>query len=131
MAKDEHRDPADLDDNAESSHAADEPTAVWDMEALRKAGLGDLANLPEAPESVPATPAEGMQQRPSMIVDEPGNPAPNKPAAAAAGATPQAKQPPRALPAADAAPSGGSWWSLVGMALVLGVIAYLAIRLLR
>jgi hypothetical protein len=131
LAKDEHRDPADLDDNAESSHAADEPTAVWDMEALRKAGLGELANLPEAPESVPATPAAGMQQRPSIIVDEPGGQAPDKPAATAGGATPQAKQPPRVLPAPDAAPSGSSWWSLVGMALVLGVVAYLAIRLLR
>jgi hypothetical protein len=131
LAKDEHRDPADLDD-AESSHAADEPTAVWDMEALRKAGLGELANLPEAPESVPATPAEGMQQqRPSIIVNEAGNPAPGGPAAPAGGAASQAKQPPRVLPAADATPSSGSWWSLVGMALVLGVVAYLAIRLLR
>ena len=128
MAKDEHRDPADLDDTAESSHAADEPTAVWDMEALRKAGLGELVNLPEAPESVPATPAAGMQQRPSIIVDVQGTPAPtNAPAAEA----PQPKQPPRALPAPDAPPSSGSWWSLVAMALALGVVAYLAIRLLR
>jgi hypothetical protein len=134
LAKDEHRDPADLDDTSESSHAADEPTAVWDMEALRKAGLGELVNLPETGDTAPATPAEGMQQRASIIVDEPGAPAAAAAPAsgdASAEVTPPAKQPPRALPAADPSPSDSSWWRLVAMALALGVAAYLALRFLR
>ena len=118
MAKDEHRDPADLDDNAESSHAADEPTAVWDMETLRKAGLGDLANLPESPDAAPATPADGMQ-RPSVIVDEP-----------AKGAAPAAGKP-ETGPQQPVASNSSSWWGLLAMALALGAAAYFAIRALR
>lgn len=123
MAKDEHREAQDFDETGESSHAADEPTAVWDMEALRKAGLGELANLPEGPETAPATPAEGMVQRPSMIVeDKPGAPVnqtgPNKPTPAA----------PLAQPGSQAS---GSWWGLIAMAALLAAAAYLAIRLLR
>jgi hypothetical protein len=124
LAKDEHREAPDFDETGESSHAADEPTAVWDMEALRKAGLGDLANLPEGPDAAPATPAEGMaQQRPSMIVDEKtGAPVnatgPNKPSAA------------DPLVAQKEQASGG-WWGLIAMAALLAAAAYLAIRLLR
>lgn len=117
MAKDEHREPADIDDKGESSHAADEPTAVWDMETLRKAGLGDLANLPESPDAAPATPAVGMQ-RPSVIVDE-----------QAAAAVKTAADKPLAKPQREA--QSGSWWSLVIMALALGVAAYFVIRALR
>lgn len=125
MAKDEHREPADFDETSESSHAADEPTAVWDMEALRKAGLGELANLPEGPDSAPATPAAGMAQRPSMIVDEPSG-------APAAPATPAAARQEPAISAPKAQGSGaGGWLGLVTMALVLAAAAYLAIRFLR
>lgn len=124
MAKDEHREPTDFDDSGESSHAADEPTAVWDMETLRKAGLGDLANLPEAPEAAPATPADGMQ-RPSVIVDEPAEAAAK--AAAAAKVAADAAQPLAPAPTQG----GSSWWSLVIMALALGAAAYFAIRALR
>ncbi|HEX6240476.1 MAG TPA: hypothetical protein VFZ61_06265 [Polyangiales bacterium] len=121
MAKDEHREPADFDDTGESSHAADEPTAVWDMETLRKAGLGDLANLPEAPDAAPATPADGMQ-RPSVIVDEP--------AGATKAGSPAAGKP-ETGPQQPVASTGNSWWGLLVMALALGVAAYFAIRALR
>jgi hypothetical protein len=123
LAKDEHREAQDFDESGDSSHAADEPTAVWDMEALRKAGLGELANLPEAPEAAPATPAEGMaQQRPSIIVDEktgaPVNPTgPNKPVAVD--------------PLVAQKEQAGGWWGLIAMAALLAAAAYLAIRLLR
>jgi hypothetical protein len=121
LAKDEHREAADFDEG-ESSHAADEPTAVWDMEALRKAGLSELANLPDEPASAPATPAEGMAQRPSMIVEE-------KPGAAASPANkPNPAEPSASTPATR--PSGG-WFGLIAMALLLAAAAYLAIRLLR
>ena len=120
MAKDEHREPADFDDTGESSHAADEPTAVWDMETLRKAGLGDLANLPESPDAAPATPADGMA-RPSMIVDEAAK-------AAAAAPVTGANKPVHAAPQPA---QGSSWWGLVIMALALGAAAYFAIRALR
>lgn len=121
MAKDEHRDTGDFDESGESSHAADEPTAVWDMEALRKAGLSELANLPDQPESAPATPAEGMaQQRPSMIVD-----------AEKAQAALQ-NQAPRPVPVAQQAGAGAAGWAgLLALAALIGGVAYLAIRFLR
>lgn len=122
MSKDEHRDAGDFDESGESSHAADEPTAVWDMEALRKAGLSELANLPEAPASTPATPAEGIAQRPSIIVEAEQNQA----AASKAAAT--APRPP--APAAQDAGSTG-WAGLIALAVLLAGVAYLAIRFLR
>jgi hypothetical protein len=124
LAKDEHRDPADFDDTGDS-HAADEPTAVWDMETLRKAGLGDLANLPEGPDAAPATPAVGMS-RPSMIVDEQAEAAAKAAAAAQAAAASRDNSAPNAQPA-----QSGSWWSLVAMAIALGAAAYFVIRALR
>jgi hypothetical protein len=120
LAKDEHREAADIDEKGESSHAADEPTAVWDMETLRKAGLGDLANLPESPDAGPATPAVGMQ-RPSVIVDE-------QAASSAKSATPAAD---KRMAKAQRPAQSGSWWSLLIMALALGAAAYFVIRALR
>jgi hypothetical protein len=90
------------------------------MEALRKAGLSELANLPDEPASAPATPAEGMAQRPSMIVEE-----------KAGAANPQAKPSTADAVSADARQGSGGWFGLVAMAALLAAAAYLAIRLLR
>ena len=72
MAKDNQRGATDIDESSDSMHAADEPTAVWDMETLRKAGLSELVdNKPlSEPPTGPATPADGLATRPSIIVDD-------------------------------------------------------------
>lgn len=122
MAKDEQRDAGDGDSG--ESHAADEPTAVWDFEALRKAGLSEIAQLPEQPETGPATPADGMAARSSIIVEE-------KAGGAATNAADAA--PARARPAPELAASneGMSWVSLLALAVLCGALAYAAIRFLR
>jgi hypothetical protein len=127
LAKDEHRDAAD-GDSSESTHAADEPTAVWDFEALRKAGLSEIAQLPEQPETGPATPADGMAARASIIVDgEKG-----ADAGGAARAPDAAAAPVRLRPASQAAANDGlSWVSLIALAALCGALAYAAIRFLR
>src|SRR5262245_34794508 len=56
------------DDDSSSANAADEPTAVWDSEALRQAGLDDLGPLPEPNVTPPATPAL-TATAPSIMVD--------------------------------------------------------------
>lgn len=124
MAKDEHRDAGD-GDSGESTHAADEPTAVWDFEALRKAGLSEIAQLPEQPETGPATPADGMAARgASIIVDDKTGGGAARPADAA---------PSRARPAPELAPvnEGMSWVSMMALAALCGALAYAAIRFLR
>jgi hypothetical protein len=123
LAKDNPRGAGDLDpdDSSETSHAADEPTAVWDVEALRKAGLSEVIDAPETATG-PATPAVGIEvERPSMIVEQ---------EATRTGA-------PRPAPAArhaamrKASPSDVGWVGLIAMAALLGAIAYVVIRLLR
>jgi hypothetical protein len=116
LAKDNHRDAGDLDDTGEGSHAADEPTAVWDADALRKAGLAELLDAPDSPVSGPATPAMGFEvERPSIIVEDEDQ----------AGAR-QVRTPAPGRPGTKL-----GWLSLVATALVLGGIAYAVIRLLR
>ncbi len=102
------------DDDAFSASAADDPTAVWDAEALRQAGLGDLGPLPEHVETAPATPASpAVQTAPSIVVD------------------------PRATGSHNAAPqkaSAGkelSWPATLGLAVALGGLVYALIRFLR
>ena len=130
MAKDEHRDASD-DDQGES-HAADEPTAVWDMEALRKAGLSEIAQLPEEPETGPATPADGMAaKRASIIVEDD-----KRAAVEGAALAPDTPLPPVAPPLARPSPQladrdGMSWVSLMGLAALAGALAYAVIRFLR
>ena len=130
MAKDEHRDGNNIDDPSESMHAADEPTAVWDFEALRKAGLSEIAQLPEAEGTGPATPADGMaSKRASMIVD-------GDKGTAVAGTPPETPLPPVAPQLARPAPQLAdnermSWVSLMGLAMLFGAVAYAAIRFLR
>jgi hypothetical protein len=60
----------DMDGNGESS-AADEPTAIWDMEALRAAGLEDILALQQeepAPRRMPST--APVKNEPSVVLDE-------------------------------------------------------------
>ena len=120
MAKDNHRGADDLDHGGgESSHAADEPTAVWDIEALRKAGLSEVIDAPETPVTGPATPAMGMEvERPSIIVEQ-DPPAPT-------AVPPAARQLARKRAGADV-----GWVGLITIAAMLGAIAYGLIRLLR
>lgn len=117
MAKDNHRGGSDPEESGESSHAADEPTAVWDMEALRKAGLSEVFDA-ETPATAPATPAVGMElERPSMIVEQ--QPAPGSPRDA------------RRVALRKAANKDVGWAGLITLAAVLGAIAYVVMRLLR
>jgi hypothetical protein len=141
LAKDEHRDGGGGGDPNDATHAADEPTAVWDFEALRKAGLSEVAQLPEAKETGPATPADGMaQKRASMIVeDEKLDDAPAPPAEARGSAREQNQEasvapvaPQLARPAPQApGDEGMGWLSLMALAALFGAIAYAAIRFLR
>ena len=106
-------------DDATSSHAADEPTAVWDVNALREAGLGELIKQPGQEDSDPppaATPAMRGNQGPSIVVDE-----------AAAGA--------RARPGPNMKSTTASgelgWAATLGLAAGLGAAVYLLIRFLK
>ena len=104
------------DDDDMASHAADEPTAVWDANTLREAGLGDLIKKPEHdsdPPLAPATPAMKGQQGPSIMVDE-----------AQAGAKAQ-----RGPNRDDNGELG--WGATLGLAAGLGAAVYLLIRFLK
>ena len=102
------------------SHAADEPTAVWDVNALREAGLAELIKKPgDDDDSEPppaATPAMRGNQGPSIVVDE-----------AAAGA--RARPGPN-MKSADATGELG-WAATLGLAAGLGAAVYLLIRFLK
>ena len=107
-----------IKDEEDSNLAADEPTAVWDANTLREAGLGDLIKKPESePPPAATAPEKVTKQAPSMMVD-----------AAAAGGPIQhiaAKK----KPGADSGELG--WGSTVALAAGLGAAVYLAIRFLR
>ena len=104
------------EDDDNSSLAADEPTAVWDANTLREAGLGDLIRKPDSTPPPPVTaPDRAGATAPSMMVD-----------AAAAGG------PIQHVAANKDANSGElGWGSTVALAAGLGAIVYLAIRFLR
>jgi hypothetical protein len=100
-----------LDDDL--SHAADEPTAVWDANTLREAGLGDLIKKPISEPPPAQTPAIRGNQGPSIVVDE-----------AAAGA--------KATVSSDSSGSGElGWGATLGLAAGLGAAVYLVIRFLK
>jgi hypothetical protein len=126
LAKDNPRGAGDLDrsdDSSETSHAADEPTAVWDIEALRRAGLSEVIDAPDTPATAPATPAVGMEvERPSMIVEQ----EPTRPSAPRSSTSS-----PRRAAMRRAAQSDVGWAGLITMAALLGAIAYVVMRLLR
>jgi hypothetical protein len=124
LVKDNPRGAGDLDpasDSSETSHAADEPTAVWDVEALRKAGLSDVIDAPQTI-SGPATPAVGIEiERPSIIVDQ----------EATRPSVPRPAAPARRAAIRKAAQTDVGWAGLIAMAALLGAIAYAVMRLLR
>jgi hypothetical protein len=96
-----------------SANAADEPTAVWDAELLRQAGLDDLGPLPEHSVPPPATPASAaVQTAPSIVVD---------PRATGSHIAASPVPPRKEL----------SWRATLGLALVLGGVVYALIRFLR
>lgn len=99
-----------------ASHAADEPTAVWDANTLREAGLGDLIKKPDEDEgaSPPVTPA-ARSSAPSIVVDE-----------TAAGAKVQTANNARAASSGEL-----GWGATLGLAAGLGAAVYLLIRLLK
>jgi hypothetical protein len=102
------------DDDDLSGSAADDPTAVWDAEALRKAGLDELGPLPEHVETSPATPASAaVRTAPSMVVD------------------PKATGSHQVAPPQARAGKELSWPATVGLALALGGVVYALIRFLR
>jgi hypothetical protein len=104
----------DDEEDAFSGNAADDPTAVWDAEALRQAGLDDLGPLPEHVETGPATSASAaIRTAPSVVVD------PRATGAHISAAEPRASK--KEL----------SWPATVGLALGLGGIVYALIRFLR
>ena len=98
----------------DTSHAADEPTAVWDANTLREAGLGDLIKKPDSEPPPPATPAVRGNQGPSIFVDE-----------AQAGA--KAQRGPNSRE--DNGELG--WGATLGLAAGLGAAVYLLIRFLK
>lgn len=110
---DEKREQPDADDDEAVRHAADEPTAVWDANTLREAGLGDLINKPESLPPPPRRTAKG-NEGPSIVVDE-----------AAAGA--KARQ----VASAKSANDELSWGATIGLAAGLGAAVYVLIRLLK
>jgi hypothetical protein len=124
----------DFDDG--ESHAADEPTAVWDENALRAAGLGDIFKRrePEAPTPA-ATKSVAPADAPSIVVENAVNEAAGHApstvgALRAAGAGNAAATP--VPPAPIAASSGGmSWAATVAIAVALGAAAYALIRFLK
>jgi hypothetical protein len=127
LSKDNKRAPHELDDEFDDgeSHAADEPTAVWDESALRAAGLTDLLKKRGSePPPPPATPAREVQSDPSIVIEQDlAAPAvaPDEPAEAA----------PAAAPAAVPASGGLGWGATVAIAVAVGAIVYLLIRLVK
>lgn len=115
------------DELAGESHAADEPTAVWDEKSLRAAGLSDiLGKRPSEPPLPPATPSAGMTQDPSIVVDTTIGPNARPQASA-----PNAPHKPVAQPVVHARPNGMGWPTTVGIAVGLGALVYILIRLLK
>jgi hypothetical protein len=119
LNRDHNAPPPGLDDDDDldgESHAADEPTAVWDESALRAAGLSDLLKRREdEPAAAPATRSVAPDAESSIVIDE--------------GVTPGIPQ----VILADPAPAarGLGWGATLAIAVVLGGAVYMLIRLLR
>ncbi|MDB4988213.1 MAG: hypothetical protein JWN04_3391 [Myxococcaceae bacterium] len=121
MGRDDNGAPDLGEDDDGESHAADEPTAVWDENALRAAGLGDLWRKREAEPVAPATPpAVPPSAKDASIVIE--DSIAEQPVAVMAKIAPQAPQPQS---------SGLGWGATISVAVALGAIAYALIRYLK
>ena len=130
MTSDNKRAPHDVDDDDYDgeSHAADEPTAVWDESALRAAGLSDLLSKKRdsEPPPPPATAPSAATRTESSIVIDVGSMEPKEPLDTAPKlATPV----PRA--SAPAAEGGLGWGATLSIAVALGAIVYALIRYLK
>jgi hypothetical protein len=114
LAEDQQGKRTGMDDSELPANAADEPTAVWDAELLRQAGLDALGPLPDPSIPPPATPTSAaVQTAPSIMVDP-----------RTSGAQPITTGKPRP-------PKELSWRATLGLALGLGTIVYALIRFLR
>ncbi|MEY4515378.1 MAG: hypothetical protein RLZZ450_7500 [Pseudomonadota bacterium] len=118
----DHNAPPDLDDDDDDleaeSHAADEPTAVWDESALRAAGLSDLLKRRDVEaEAPPATRSAAPGAESSIVIDE--------------GVTPGLAQAIAAEPSTPAPRGGMGWAATLAIAVILGGAVYYLIRLLR
>ena len=92
-------------DDASDTSAADEPTAMWDADALKGLGLEEAAKAHEEP--APKVPAQ--------------------PKAAATKAVPANR--PKTVPKKQAASQGMSWPVTIGLALAVGIAVYFVVRL--
>lgn len=123
MNRDDKRAPDEIEDEDDGeSHAADEPTAVWDESALRAAGLTDLLNKRKSePPPPPATPATALD-RPSIEVSE-----------EMARALARAPEPPREAEPAASVPARAElgWGATLALAVVLGGLVYALIRYVK
>lgn len=122
MTSDDQRAPIDPDDDDGESHAADEPTAVWDESALRAAGLSDLLSKRDsAPPPPPATaPVSSSAQDQSIVVDQESLVPKNPP-------TPVPEAPERLAPQEG----GLGWGATLAIAVLLGALVYGLIRYLK
>lgn len=92
------------DDDDRQKHAADDPTAVWDEDSLKRAGFDEVVKRAQAQ-------AAGSAATP--------DPPP---------ATPSGRHAPVTAPA----PRGGlSWTVTLVLAVAVGLIVYVAVRLFR
>jgi hypothetical protein len=128
LNRNDKRAPEDIDDGDDGeSHAADEPTAVWDESALRAAGLTDLFSKRKSePPPPPATPAAVSADRPSIEVSDDMRPDAATPVAQA-----PEPEPPRIAEPADPPAPGMGWASTLALAIVLGAIVYALIRYVK
>jgi hypothetical protein len=133
------------DDDA-GSCAADEPTAIWDAEALRAAGLDAILSQPlSEPPKAPAT-APIARVEPSMVVDDgaldAAGLASGLPSMEAGRITPSAGQGadstgPQRVPAVmrvgnDSVPARRYGWpTAIGAGVAFFAVVYAAIRYLR
>lgn len=121
-SEDEDPAPDEFDDSG-IRNAADDPTAVWDEDSLRAAGLGDLGAL-EGRSPSPATEPEEQAGGGSIEVSAEmsrgaGGPSPKGAPRLTPGPTPAAK------------PGGLSWPLTIALAFALGLAVYLLVRLLK
>ncbi len=107
MADDKHGEREDLSFDAAS--AADEPTAMWNAEELRKLGLDEHAPAEGAPATKPEVVSSAAITAPSIVVD------------------PRATGAHRAAPA-QPAQKELSWPATVSIAFVLGGAVYALVR---
>lgn len=123
MNRDDKHDPLLEDDDGES-HAADEPTAVWDESALRAAGLTELLNRRKSDPPPPPATKSSVPDRPSIEVSQEMAVAVPEPVRAEEPAPPLVHEPAVERPAS----SGMGWGATLVLAVLLGAVVYALIR---